>query len=272
MTNLFRIGEFSKLGKTSIKTLRYYDECGLLKPDKVDIFNNYRYYSTAQLSTLYKIQSLRSAGLSIAEISEINSGADASAILRRKHSELNSDLTHIQNRIFVVEYLLSGDVLEDKMSYSAVIKEIPECIVFSRIGCVKHYSDFMSVIPEIGAEVAAANPTLKCSVPDYCFTKYLDNGYHTENVRYEFCQAVESFGVDTETVKFKKLPAITVVSVLHKGSYDDLGRAYAFVFEWIEKNGYSVCDIPRECYIDGIWNSDSEDDWLTEIQIPVIQE
>ena len=90
--------------------------------------------------------------------------------------------------------------------------------------------------------------------------------------RLLFCQAVESFGVDTETVKFKKLPAITVVSVLHKGSYDDLGRAYAFVFEWIEKNGYSVCDIPRECYIDGIWNSDSEDDWLTEIQIPVIQE
>ena len=93
MTNLFRIGEFSKLGKTSIKTLRYYDECGLLKPDKVDIFNNYRYYSTAQLSTLYKIQSLRSAGLSIAEISEINSGADASAILRRKTHRCETDLS-----------------------------------------------------------------------------------------------------------------------------------------------------------------------------------
>ncbi len=26
---------------------------------------------------------------------------------------------------------------------------------------------------------------------------------------------------------------------------------------------------PREAYIDGIWNREKEEDWLTEIQIPV---
>lgn len=269
VTNLFRIGEFSRLGKTSIKTLRYYDECGILKPDKVDIFNNYRYYSTAQLFTLYKIQVLRAAGLSIAEIAGIQNGADAKEILQRKRDELNMDLAQIQSRISAAEYLLAGNGLEGAMSYSAVIKEIPECIVFSKTGCAKQYADFMSIIPEIGAEVAAANPTLKCAVPDYCFMQYLDKGYQTENVRYEFCQAVESFGVETETIKFKKLPAVTVVSILHKGHYDNLGRAYAYIFDWIEKNGYTICGMPRECYIDGIWNCESEADWLTELQIPV---
>ena len=106
MTNLFRIGDFSRLGKTTIKTLRYYDECGILKPDKVDIFNNYRYYSTSQLFDLYKIQSLRAAGLSLREIAEIKRGVAADEILQRKHAELQADLAQIQNRISAVEFLL----------------------------------------------------------------------------------------------------------------------------------------------------------------------
>ena len=272
MTNLFRIGDFSRLGKTTIKTLRYYDECGILKPDKVDIFNNYRYYSTSQLFDLYKIQSLRAAGLSLREIAEINRGVAADEILQRKHAELQADLAQIQNRISAVEFLLAENGMENTMSYSPVLKEIPECIVFSKTGCAKSYADFMSIIPEIGEEVRAVNPTLKCTVPDYCFMQYLDKGYQEENVRYEFCQAVESYGVETESIRFKKLSTVTVVSILHKGHYDELGKAYAFIFNWIEKNGYTVCGMPRECYIDGIWNCESEEDWLTELQVPVGKE
>lgn len=40
----YKIGEFSKLGKVSVKTLRHYDEEGILKPGFVDGFNRYRYY------------------------------------------------------------------------------------------------------------------------------------------------------------------------------------------------------------------------------------
>lgn len=56
---MFRIGEFSKMSKTTIKTLRYYDEVGLLKPEAVDRFTGYRLYTTEQLVLLHRIQSLR---------------------------------------------------------------------------------------------------------------------------------------------------------------------------------------------------------------------
>lgn len=42
---MLRIGEFSKLSKTTVKTLRYYDKVGLLKPAFVDSFTGYRYYT-----------------------------------------------------------------------------------------------------------------------------------------------------------------------------------------------------------------------------------
>ncbi|MCK9322579.1 MAG: MerR family DNA-binding transcriptional regulator [Candidatus Methanomethylophilaceae archaeon] len=38
----YRIGEFSKMAKVSVKTLRYYDEVGLLKPERIDGWNKYK--------------------------------------------------------------------------------------------------------------------------------------------------------------------------------------------------------------------------------------
>lgn len=75
---------------------------------------------------------------------------------------------------------------------------------------------------------------------------------------------------DTDILKFKKINAVeNAVCILHKGPYSSLGETYSYVFEWIKVNDYKVIDNPRESYIDGIWNKESENEWLTEIQIPV---
>ncbi|MCQ2969903.1 MAG: MerR family transcriptional regulator, partial [Clostridium sp.] len=33
---------------------------------------------------------------------------------------------------------------------------------------------------------------------------------------------------------------------------------------------YIPCDNPRESYIDGIWNKENPEEWLTEIQVPIV--
>ena len=65
---MIRIGDFSKLSRVSIKTLRYYDEMGLLKPIEVDRFTGYRYYDFHQLPRLYRILALKELGFSLEEI------------------------------------------------------------------------------------------------------------------------------------------------------------------------------------------------------------
>lgn len=37
----------------------------------------------------------------------------------------------------------------------------------------------------------------------------------------------------------------------------------------MEANGYKISGDFRESYIDGVWNKNDENEWLTEIQIPV---
>lgn len=76
---------------------------------------------------------------------------------------------------------------------------------------------------------------------------------------------------DFDDITFKKIDSVLAVSVMHKGPYSELSKAYAFVFDWIDKNQYTVADYPRENYIDGIWNKEDPKEWLTELQIPIIK-
>ena len=56
---MYRIGEFSHLCETTIKTLRHYDKINLLKPSKIDDFTGYRYYEENQKLILDRIKDLQ---------------------------------------------------------------------------------------------------------------------------------------------------------------------------------------------------------------------
>jgi len=70
--SLYKIGEVSSLCNISIKTLRYYEELGLIKPIKVDIYSGYRYYDKSNIEIIYKIQVLKDLGFSLQEIREFD--------------------------------------------------------------------------------------------------------------------------------------------------------------------------------------------------------
>lgn len=268
---LFRIGEFSKMSKTTIKTLRYYDETGLLKPKQTDKFTNYRFYTTEQLVKLHQIQAFRQIGLSIDEVKMILSGQDAKKILNKRKVELLDELKSGQEQLSRIEFILSENEEEYLMNYQAIIKDLPECIVYSKRMTVPNYDAYFKLIPAIGEEMQKANPEVKCTIPGYCFIVYLDGEYKEKDIDVEFCEAVDRFGKDFDDVKFKKIESVTAVSVMHKGNYDGLSKAYAYAFKWIEENEYTVADSPRENYIDGIWNKENKEDWLTELQVPVVK-
>ncbi|MCX7748054.1 MAG: MerR family transcriptional regulator [Clostridia bacterium] len=174
---MYRIGTFSKINKVTIKTLRYYDEVGLLKPAFIDEENGFRYYTSEQLLRLHRIIALRQIGFSIQEISAVLNGQNITGIFEGRKRELK-----------------------------------------------------------------------------YCFVIYHDGEYREKDIDVEFCEAVTAFGKDTDTIKFKKIEKVPVAAcVYHKGPYSTIRNAYAYLFKWIEDNGYTPCEGPRESYINGIW-------------------
>ena len=268
---MFRIGEFSKMGKTTVKALRYYDETGLLKPAETDKFTSYRFYTTEQLEKLHQIQAFRQVGLSIDEIKLILSGYDAAVVLQKRYEELLSEIAAGTNQLSRLEFILKEIKEENHMNYTATVKELPGCIVYSKKTTVPNYDAYFTLVPAIGASIAQKYPDLKCAVPGYCFIVYLDGEYKEQDINIEFCEAVTKMYPDFDDIKFKEIPAVTAVSVLHKGAYTELSQAYAYIFKWMGENGYTAADNPRESYIDGIWNKDNEEDWLTELQVPIVK-
>jgi DNA-binding transcriptional MerR regulator len=266
---MYRIGMFSKLGRVTIKTLHHYDEVGLLAPAYVDEENGYRYYAGSQLFRLNEIVALRQMGFSIPEISALVDGHNTAGILEQRKAELESEMRDLSDQIFRLNNYIHQQKEGHFMDYQAVIKEIPACTVFSARYRIPNYKALNEVMPALGEKVGKANPGVKCAEPNYCFIVYLDGEYRETDIHIEICQAVVSPGKDSDGVVFKELPAITAVSVLHRGDYSDIGKAYAYAMQWVEQNGYRVTDLARESYIDGVWNKTNVEDWLTEIQVPV---
>ena len=265
---LYKIGMFANISRVTIKTLRYYDEQGLLKPAYIDEENGYRYYLATQIADLHQILALREMGLTLEEIKIVNSGESGKDILQRRKQNILSEIAKLTSELAQIEsYLTRTDV---DLSTPVLIKTLPSVICACRETVIKSYDALFTLMPEMGAEMEQMGCV--CSEPDYCFTNYLEPGYKEEDIRIEICEAVTKVGVDSNLVKFKVFPEVKEAAcIFHKGSYNYLPKSYEKLLTFIENNGYEIAGEIRESYIDGVWNKETENDWLTEIQIPVVK-
>ncbi len=268
MKNYYRIGEFSKLAKLTVKTLRYYDEVGLLKPDYIDPDTNYRYYQSEQLIAAQKITELRQLGISIDEIGLIQRGGDLAQILTQRKACLLRELEETQRTCSKIDLLLIQLKESKFMKYQAVTKTLPASIVYSRRGKIANFSKISEFVLETGEKCLAANPGLKCTTPGYCYITYLDGEFRDHDISLEYTESVCEVGNDTDEIHFHKIEEVKAICIIHVGPWDKLGDAYAFAVKYIESNGYELSELPRECYIDGPWNKSSADEYMTELQFP----
>ena len=57
--------------QVTVKTLRHYEQKGLLLPSEVDEWTGYRYYNIAQMQRLNTIRGLQRQGFTLEEIKEL---------------------------------------------------------------------------------------------------------------------------------------------------------------------------------------------------------
>ena len=66
--------------------------------------------------------------------------------------------------------------------------------------------------------------------------------YKEENVEMMAWKTVKGSYPDTEHVKFRTLPEVTVASCTYQGSYTQITDVYAAVIAWMEANGYEPAE------------------------------
>lgn len=100
----YKIGDFSRLTNISIRTLRYYDEIGILKPEYVDPYSGYRYYTDKNLDEVRSITFLKQLSFSLEEIAQYKDSL-TSEVLDYKKNQLIEKRNEIDEQIAMINSL-----------------------------------------------------------------------------------------------------------------------------------------------------------------------
>ena len=266
-----KIGEFSQMMQVTVKTLRHYEQKGLLLPCEVDEWTGYRYYSIDQMQRFNTIRQLQRLGFSLDEIKELyEDGAYDPSVeqLNEKIEDTERQLQQlITRRNQLLEWTNSRKKIKTMEKFS--IQALPEIIVASHREVIPNYAALGPLcVEKIGPEMQRLG--CKCPVPGYCFTIEHNKEYRPINIDIEYCEQVEEMGVDNSIIQFKHLDAIPkALCMKHYGPYERFHESFAEAFAYMEERGYKIAGTLRTSYIDGVWNQEDPELWLSVIQIPI---
>jgi DNA-binding transcriptional MerR regulator len=272
---MLRIGHFSKITGVAVKTLRYYDQIGLLNPAHIDPYSGYRYYALGQWRRLNRILALKDLGLSLDQIAIVLtddlSAAELRGMLRLARVNLESTIKTMQAKMTRVEKRLKQIEVEDSMkALDIVIKSVEPVRV---VGIRRSSSEsFPPLFEQVYQKVQGltAQQQLKATRP-LMGIFYEDPTDADGNCDFEVALPTNSHLAVSTEVQTHTLPAVSeMATYVYYGSpsWDDNDAMYESILQWIEDHGYVVDGPYREIYHQtGAGASEA----VTEIQFPIKQ-
>ncbi|MCL2357837.1 MAG: MerR family transcriptional regulator [Defluviitaleaceae bacterium] len=267
---MFKIGEFSKMVRVSARMLRYYESCGLFAPAETDPFTGYRSYSAGQIPQLARIAELRDMGFGTDEIKEALPNFDNAEfmlrVLKQKSREAEALIAEGQTKLANIA-AMRGRITEVNMIYDVEVKALPAEKVLSLREIIPGGEDEVAMWQRL-ADFAKTN-NISCTLHGG-YSLYHDEEYKDADLDVEIAVPVTAVGENKDGFTFRELAAIPVAATIRfSGSYANYGAAIEKLATWIEQNNYTFAGQIRGCAIKTYSNAESEDDFLTELQVPV---
>lgn len=273
---MLKIGDFSRLSQVTIKTLRYYDQTGLLKPEAVDPFTGYRYYTLDQLPRLNRILVLKDLGLSLEQIARLLDDTlttdEIRGMLRLKRAALEQEIHDAQARMARLENRLRQIEMEGKMpEQEIIVKRIEPQQVVS----VRRIVPDGSKIREFMVEVEEAVRQAGIKPSGAWMVLYHHAGFRYRDLDVEAAVPVDAAAIDPASLSsgrltIRTIPAIdAAVTTLLRGGYEGIGDAYHALDLYLHDHGHEYLGPAREIYLRGADSAQTPAEYLTEVQYPV---
>lgn len=266
----FSIGEMSKLHNTTIQTLRYYDEIGLLVPIHVDEKSGYRYYSTEQFEQLNTINYLKDLGFSL---KEIKTHVDQRSIegfinlLQNQKKITDEKIRELQRISAKFEHRMTEIIQAQKIKQFGVviIQELSERKILKLKQCITS---------EPSLEISLRNLENMSNVRSSVFIGGVGLTVDIENAKKHKFDEYNSIFILYEDDKVKNeftttLPKGRYACIYFRGNRSASPDYYEILLDDIEKNGLQIIgDSIERTLIDHSITMNTENH-ITEIQIPV---
>ena len=271
---MFSIGECARLGGVSIRTLRHYDEIGLLRPATVDPDTGYRSYSAAQLGQINRIMALKELGLSLAQVRVLLDGVtlgELYGMLLLRRAQPEHEIDEHKNRLLGIEARLRSISREDGMPVDDIVaKTVPSTGVVVIAGRAPGFGA-ANIVPVVNQLVEqfdqlGIHDRVKEAGPRIIF--YEDE--HGEDVTVLLALPVTEPPAELPSpAGYRVLPEIEAAVAVRSGPAAGIfPMVYHDLVRWIEERGYHPVATGRE-----VWLHDKDDitdpgPQVFEIQLP----
>ena len=136
--NYFSTGEFAKLCNVNKKTLFYYDEIGLFKPEIVKE-NGYRYYSVYQLEVFDIIHTLRDLGVPLKQIKSFIDERNPKSVVKffeYKTGEIENEIKQLRRKQEImsnkIKIIKEAEKIRDNIDNLSIEEQDEEYLVLSK--------------------------------------------------------------------------------------------------------------------------------------------
>lgn len=262
---MLKIGDFSRLTNLPIKTIRYYDEIGLLKPTAVGGENNYRYYGTEQLIALNRILAFKGAGFSLEEIrhfmGERLTRDELLPLLSSKLALAEHELSLAQLKVCNLRSRIKHIVSEeDFIMVDVTVKRIEPVLVASiRKQYLTpdqwHGSVFDAIIEDVAAHgIKEAGPIFMVRHDGRFAGGNGEPQWDVQTCDWEACVPIDKeYTPGHPDIAVHHLPAVEKMAcAIHKGDWGPATqRAMAGLLDWLKLNGLQWTHPCREIYHNG---------------------
>jgi DNA-binding transcriptional MerR regulator len=254
LTAMYKIGEFSSLSQVPIRTLRYYDQIGLLIPAHVER-SGYRCYAADQLEQLNRILVYKDLGLSLREIrmllAERASADDIRELVRRKRAELENRVETERRRLDRAAARLA--LMERSATFPEIaVRTAGPAWIASIRATLRSYDDCDQLFGELDRQVRPRRRRQRGAIYHACEPGAVD---------CEVFEIIPERIASHGRVAVRQLPAERVATLIYRGDSDYL-PAYRAMRAWIEMAGFTIAGPKRELFLRGAES-------VTEIQFPI---
>ena len=244
---MFSIGEFARLGGVSVRTLRHYDEIGLLPPATVDPETGYRGYSPAQLGRLNRIMALKELGLSLTQAKRLLDGVtleELNGMLILRRAQLEHELEEHKNYLLGVEARLRYIAREGVMPADDIVaRNIPAIGVVVIAGQAPAFGpeNIVPVVNRLAAQFDELGIHDGVKAAGHRLIFY-EGGYDGEEVTVCLALPVaEPPGELPAPARYRVLPEIEVAAAVRSGPAASIfPMVYHDLVRWIGERGYQV--------------------------------
>jgi DNA-binding transcriptional MerR regulator len=274
---MFSIGEFARLGAVSIRTLRHYDEIGLLPPADVDPVTGYRSYSAKQLRQLNRIVALKDLGLTLGQVRQLLDGItveELRGMLLMRRAQLERELQRQRHHLLGVEARLRHIAQEDDMpADDIVVKQIPPLGVVVIADTAPGW-DPEDLVPAVNRarvkfDQLGISGLVTASGPFMLFYEQADGQEVTVNVALQVAQEPAEL---PSSAHYRVLPAIEAAAAVRSGLAASIyPMVYQDLAAWVQAHGYQPHWPGRDIWIHEVDDISEADQQVFEAQLPFIR-